>query len=339
MRICPTCGDFYDDGEPAFCLADGAPLAFVEPRGEVWDEGARVLRQKSEALGRRRRRLKWRRVTTRLTTTLMTVTVVCVTIVNSLIYLAPAPPTEVARDGTPPAPAAAPPARAADPTRTTTPTGGATTTLLPLEPAAAAVPATPGDAGPPATPRTDATPAETTPANGAPDTSQPPPPPPADSATPTPTPVTTQTTPTPVTTQTTPTPTPTPTRRPTQLWTPTWAPAQEPARPAEPAECSDADRRRELQRILAAFGGSWRRGIERERPRVVAEFARVDNAEAALGDIAYEGALSRDCKAASVTLSYVWRVSANANGEPRVVNVPRARRLACARLFGAWVCR
>ena len=90
IRTCPKCGDYYADASLAFCLADGTPLVDVEPLGENWSEGARVIEEKGNALRKQKRRLKWRRFMLSAMTTLIVVMVVCVVVVNSLIYLQPA---------------------------------------------------------------------------------------------------------------------------------------------------------------------------------------------------------------------------------------------------------
>jgi hypothetical protein len=87
LRTCPKCGDYYADGLLAFCLLDGTPLESVDPLGESWREGARVVEEKENALRKQRRRLKWRRFLLRAVTMLMAIMVVSVVIVNSLIYL------------------------------------------------------------------------------------------------------------------------------------------------------------------------------------------------------------------------------------------------------------
>jgi hypothetical protein len=97
MRTCPTCGEFYEDGPLAFCLADGTPLADVDPSSEKWEEAARAVREKAEKLSRHGRRLKWRRVAVRVVTTLLTAVVVCVVVINGVIYLGP--PRDVVADG------------------------------------------------------------------------------------------------------------------------------------------------------------------------------------------------------------------------------------------------
>lgn len=100
MRTCPTCGEFYEDGPLAFCLADGTPLADVDPSSEKWEEAARAVREKAERLSRHGRRLKWRRVAVRVVTTLLTAVVVCVVVINGVIYLSP-PRLDSAANGGP----------------------------------------------------------------------------------------------------------------------------------------------------------------------------------------------------------------------------------------------
>jgi hypothetical protein len=149
MRFCPQCGDYYADNLLAFCLADGAPLADVDPRSERWNEGARVIEEKASALKRQQRKLKRRRVVLRAATLLVVVMVVCVAVVNSLIYLeltpqedaldepsTPATPPAVAKGSTPPrAPSktspTAKPKPTATPKPTTTPTPVKTSTPPP----------------------------------------------------------------------------------------------------------------------------------------------------------------------------------------------------------------
>ncbi len=89
MRLCPKCGDYYADASLAFCLDDGTPLVDVNPLTESWREGERVIEEKTNALRRRERRLKWRRILSVLTTMLMVTMVLIVVAVNGFIYLKP----------------------------------------------------------------------------------------------------------------------------------------------------------------------------------------------------------------------------------------------------------
>ena len=95
IRTCPRCGDFYADDSLLFCLADGTPLADVEPSSETWAVGTRVAEEKERVLRRRTRRLKWRRVLMTMTTVLITTMVVYVVAVNGYIYLTPEPDAPV----------------------------------------------------------------------------------------------------------------------------------------------------------------------------------------------------------------------------------------------------
>ena len=99
MRTCPTCGEYYEDGPLAFCLADGTPLADVDPSSEKWDEGARAVREKAERLSRHGRRLKWRRVTLRVLTTLLTTVVVCIVVINGVSVIYQSPPRDGGENG------------------------------------------------------------------------------------------------------------------------------------------------------------------------------------------------------------------------------------------------
>lgn len=91
LRTCPRCGDFYADDSLLFCLADGTPLASVDPRGDTWAEGARVVEEKGRVLRRLTRRLRLRRVLLMTTTVLITTAVIFVWAVNTYVYLTPQP--------------------------------------------------------------------------------------------------------------------------------------------------------------------------------------------------------------------------------------------------------
>lgn len=115
MRICPKCGDYYADALLAFCLIDGTPLVDVDPLGERWSEGARVIEEKKNALRKQKRKLKWRRVLLSAMTMLIATLVVCVVAVNSFIYLKPKPEEVVLDKPLPPATATAEPTNSATP--------------------------------------------------------------------------------------------------------------------------------------------------------------------------------------------------------------------------------
>jgi hypothetical protein len=89
IRTCPKCGDYYADASLAFCLADGTPLANVEPMSESWRAGARIIEEKENVLRKQRRKLKWRRVVLTAMTMAMAMMVVFVVAANALIYLRP----------------------------------------------------------------------------------------------------------------------------------------------------------------------------------------------------------------------------------------------------------
>jgi hypothetical protein len=85
IRTCPKCGDYYADVLLAFCLVDGTPLIDLAPDSASWIEGARAIKEKENALRKRKRKLKWQRIV--MSTMAMTTLVVLVVAVNSLIYI------------------------------------------------------------------------------------------------------------------------------------------------------------------------------------------------------------------------------------------------------------
>ena len=95
LRTCPRCGDFYADDSLLFCLADGTPLIEVDPHGDTWAEGTRVVEEKGRVLRRLTRRLRLRRVLMMTTTVLITTTVIFVVAVNTYVYLTPEPDAPV----------------------------------------------------------------------------------------------------------------------------------------------------------------------------------------------------------------------------------------------------
>ncbi len=63
MRVCPKCGDYYDEADPLFCKRDESALINVKPGTDTWNEGERVLEEKDRArrqqIGRTSRRRFW----------------------------------------------------------------------------------------------------------------------------------------------------------------------------------------------------------------------------------------------------------------------------------------
>jgi hypothetical protein len=95
IRTCPRCGDFYADDSLLFCLADGTPLADVDPRGDAWAVGSRVVEEKERALRGQTRKVMRRRVLMLTTTVLIMTVVVCVVAVHTYVSLAPKPDAPV----------------------------------------------------------------------------------------------------------------------------------------------------------------------------------------------------------------------------------------------------
>jgi predicted nucleic acid-binding Zn ribbon protein len=127
-----------------------------------------------------------------------------------------------------------------------------------------------------------------------------------------------------------PTPTSTPITKPTPSPTPTPTPT-----------CAEADKRREREAIVKSFGEIWRRRIEGERQRVIAENSPTGSqgVEATLSPLEYASSFFEGCRAASVTVRYSWHLSTSYNGTARVVTVPKERKFACTKTGGAWQCR
>jgi hypothetical protein len=95
IRTCPRCGDFYADDSLLFCLADGTPLADVDPRGDAWAEGARVVEEKERVMREQSRKIMRRRVLMLTTTVLIMTVVVCVVAVHTYVSLSPEPDAPV----------------------------------------------------------------------------------------------------------------------------------------------------------------------------------------------------------------------------------------------------
>jgi hypothetical protein len=106
-------------------------------------------------------------------------------------------------------------------------------------------------------------------------------------------------------------------------------------------ECSDADQDRAAQQVKS-FEASWRREIEGERAKILAQNAPVgaQNAEARLGQIEFQYAFPKRCKAAVVTAVYVWQISySDAVAPSKSKSVSRRRTIGCGKVLGMWVCR
>jgi len=89
LKTCPRCGDFFAHEAPPFCPSDGTPLADVETHGDGWEQGARVVEEKTRLVQRRVRRLRLRRVLTKTMTLVVVTLVVFVVVANYVIYLKP----------------------------------------------------------------------------------------------------------------------------------------------------------------------------------------------------------------------------------------------------------
>ena len=113
------------------------------------------------------------------------------------------------------------------------------------------------------------------------------------------------------------------------------------SRPAPAPECSAADESREEQTIRR-FTPEWRRNIQGERAKIIAENVPdgAAHTEAVLGEIEFQVTFLIPCKSAAITARYAWQVSYSLNGaqsKPKIVS--RRRNIGCAKVFGMWVCR
>jgi hypothetical protein len=114
-----------------------------------------------------------------------------------------------------------------------------------------------------------------------------------------------------------------------------------PTRTENPQVCSNADERREEQTIRSYFP-AWRRNVEGERTRVIAENVPdgAKETKAMLGEIEFQVGFVTPCKSAAVTARYAWQVSYSLNGTPsKTKTVSRRRTIGCGKIFGMWVCR
>jgi hypothetical protein len=104
--------------------------------------------------------------------------------------------------------------------------------------------------------------------------------------------------------------------------------------------CSVADQSRERENVIRRFGQAWRRRIEGERRRVIAEAVPdgAEHAEAELGPIDFTVMFFIPCEAGVVVARYEWQVRTNVHGRPRVVSVPRGKKFSCGKIGGVWIC-
>lgn len=106
--------------------------------------------------------------------------------------------------------------------------------------------------------------------------------------------------------------------------------------PTPTQECTDADKSRESKTIIGRFGGMWRRNIEGDRRKIIAQSvpAGVENAEATLGPIEYQSTVFNRCTAGVVTAMYVWQVTSPV----KTIRVPKEKRFTCVKIGGLWLC-
>lgn len=101
-------------------------------------------------------------------------------------------------------------------------------------------------------------------------------------------------------------------------------------------ECSDADQSRERGIVINSCDGTWRRRIEADRSKILAEYLGVENAVAHLSaKIEYQITFSKECKAGVVTAKYTWQVTAPAI---RTVPRPHEKRFTLVKTGDRWRC-
>ena len=110
--------------------------------------------------------------------------------------------------------------------------------------------------------------------------------------------------------------------------------------PPPPQECSDDDKSFEGKSIGERFSAGWRKKIEHERARIIAENVRDGEGEATLSLIEYQSAFPRGCKMAVVTLTYKWLIKMNSSpvAPAKTLSVPKQKVFPCSKVFGLWVC-
>jgi Carboxypeptidase regulatory-like domain len=107
-----------------------------------------------------------------------------------------------------------------------------------------------------------------------------------------------------------------------------------------PQECSDDDKNNEGKTIRDRLSAGWRKKIEDERARIIAENVRPGmEGEPGLSPIEYQSAFPRGCKMAVVTLTYAWLFKTGSPVAPaKTVRVQKQKTFACYKAFGLWRC-
>jgi hypothetical protein len=106
------------------------------------------------------------------------------------------------------------------------------------------------------------------------------------------------------------------------------------------SECTEVDQSRERRNIVAKYEARWQENITGERQRIIADNVRDGEiGEATLGPLEPQISFFGECKGASVTVTYVWKINIFRNGKPaRVLNVPKRRSFLCG-MLGGWRCQ
>jgi hypothetical protein len=109
--------------------------------------------------------------------------------------------------------------------------------------------------------------------------------------------------------------------------------------PTPKHECSETDQ----IKTLRSFEPSWRRQIQGEQTKIMAENVpkNIEKAEASLGHIEFQYSFPQPCKAAVVMATYEWRISwpANPVSPGKSKSVRKEKSFFCGKLLGFWGCR
>lgn len=118
-------------------------------------------------------------------------------------------------------------------------------------------------------------------------------------------------------------------------------PEREPERDSKPeSKCTRDDVDRDRKIIIDMYSARWRESVERERRKVIAESARDGlTAEATLVPQEPQIMFVKECKAATVTYKYIWKIKVFDAATPvRDLNVPKQRIFGCGKMLGRWFC-
>lgn len=106
------------------------------------------------------------------------------------------------------------------------------------------------------------------------------------------------------------------------------------------SKCTRDDIDSDRKIIIDMYSAAWRASVERERRKVIAENARDGlTAEATLVPQESQVMFVKECKAATVTYKYIWKIKVFDAATPvRDLNVSKQRTIICGKMLGRWFC-